>query len=218
MSTRSNHVILADPTNQWEKDIWLYRHSDGYPEGVARTQKMLAEVGRSVGPGGFRSFGSNVDAADWMIVLGAIEYHGGTGDDSYRGLKGVELQRGPNRWGEGSSTAYLEAKLKLLPGDRHVGAYEHTDACHGDIEYLYVFNVKRCQWHAFTAHPFDDGWIKDEVPKLLDKARNYEGPLERLFVVHFPVGDDEDSEHSPDLGWPEELVTLLDDRRNPQED
>lgn len=64
MSTRAN-IIITDGNDH----VILYRHSDGYPEGVKETFLAFIEAVRN---GTFRD--NTMQAAGWLIVLGAMEY------------------------------------------------------------------------------------------------------------------------------------------------
>ena len=130
MSTRAQVVIKDAEANE----LWFYRHSDGYPEGVTPTlNKFMAwlKAGR---------IRDNVEqAAGWLIVLGHLEYSGkpwspvGEPDDGKSGLG----------W--------------------KVGAYEPC-ACrapHGDIEYLYTLDLDT---KTITCQARSGGWGLDETP------------------------------------------------------
>ncbi len=65
MSTRAN-IIIKDAD---EETLYFYRHSDGYPEGVAKT---LNEFMRLLNEGRIRN--NTGQAAGWLIVLGYEEY------------------------------------------------------------------------------------------------------------------------------------------------
>lgn len=66
MSTRCN-VIIKD---QYDELIF-YRHSDGYPEGVADTLNQFVQFVRD------NKLRDNVEqSAGWLIVLGHEEYYG----------------------------------------------------------------------------------------------------------------------------------------------
>ena len=64
MSTRANIIIKDD-----YKQLWFYRHSDGYPDGTLPTLNKFLDLVKS---GKIRSNVSQ--AAGWLIIIGAEEY------------------------------------------------------------------------------------------------------------------------------------------------
>lgn len=109
MSTRCQ-IRLYDSYDE----VWFYRHSDGYPEGVLPSlNKFLSWIKE----GRIRN---NVEqSAGWLVILGYAEYR------EYREKDDIEFQPGNGTSGW------------------KVGAYEPcTDELHGDIEYMYHVNVK----------------------------------------------------------------------------
>lgn len=101
MSTRAN-IIIKDGYDQ----LIFYRHSDGYPEGTLPT---LDKLMRWVKTGRIRD--NVVQAAGWLIKIGASEYETPDEPDSHScyGWK--------------------------------VGAYEPTPVVHDDINYLYTIDL-----------------------------------------------------------------------------
>lgn len=115
MSTRAN-IKITDG----EKELWFYRHSDGYPEGALPTLNQFMDWLKS---GRIRD---NIgQAAGWLIILGHLEYR----DNSADALK----YNGPQ---------FTPGDSKSMSGWK-VGAYEPTEwGLHGDTEYLYTINLK----------------------------------------------------------------------------
>lgn len=65
MSTRANIVV----TDESKDEIWFYKHSDGYPEGI---MPLLEEFLGYVKDGKIRD---NIEqASGWLIALGQKEY------------------------------------------------------------------------------------------------------------------------------------------------
>lgn len=113
MSTRAN-VVVKDANKQ----LWFYRHSDGYPEGAMPTlQKFMAWV-RS---GKIRDYPSQ--AAGWLILIGAAEY------DTHYTVEGSKKK-----------PTVLEPMDDPMSGWK-CGAYEPTTGVHGDIEFLYELDL-----------------------------------------------------------------------------
>lgn len=81
MSTRCNVVI----TDDCDRELWFYRHSDGYPSGV---QETLHKFMKYVQDGLIRDNVSQ--ASGWLIIIGHAEYE-------YK-----EPDRGPFNWKVGS--------------------------------------------------------------------------------------------------------------------
>jgi hypothetical protein len=97
-------------------ELIFYRHSDGYPEGALPTlEKFLGYVKDG-------SIRDNVSqSAGWLILFGHQEYAQMDGD--YYPKNGLPHKRSTMGW--------------------KVGAIEPTEAIHGDIEYLYVIDLKK---------------------------------------------------------------------------
>jgi|WetSurMetagenome_2_1015567.scaffolds.fasta_scaffold169216_1 hypothetical protein len=115
MSTRANIII----TDGYQNQIF-YRHSDGYPEGVTPTLQKFVDW---VAEGKIRN--NTGQAAGWLIMLGALEYQ------TVPKLK------------EGAKKYRLDLELGDGMMDWKVGAYEPTDGVHGDIEYLYLIDLRK---------------------------------------------------------------------------
>lgn len=64
MSTRCQ-VVIKDG---WS-EVWFYRHSDGYPEGVAETLNKFLEWVK-----GDRIRDNAEQASGWLVILGHQEY------------------------------------------------------------------------------------------------------------------------------------------------
>ena len=138
MSTRAN-VIIKDENDT----LYFYRHSDGYPSGVADT---LNKFVKAVNTGAIRA---NVgQSAGWLILLGADEYN----------VSMASLDNG----GFPSSTMAWKA-----------GAYEPTTDVHGDIEYLYVITLGNDKAKCFVMDDDFENWEKEYklYPELQDGAQ-----------------------------------------------
>lgn len=64
MSTRANIIIKDSHT-----ELWFYRHSDGYPEGVMPTLKKFIDL---IKKGTLRD--DAMQSAGWLIIFGHNEY------------------------------------------------------------------------------------------------------------------------------------------------
>ena len=108
MSTRAQ-VIVKDKYGE----IWFYRHSDGYPDGVKPTIKQFVDY---VKAGHIRN---NVEqASGWLIVLGHNEY----------------IEQSPD---------YQKPLPEAGAFAWKVGAYEPSvPRKHGDVEYLYTIDLE----------------------------------------------------------------------------
>jgi hypothetical protein len=109
MSTRAN-IVVKDA----DDELWFYRHSDGYPSGIAET---LGKFCQWVKVGRIRDNANQ--ASGWLIAIGMEEYKGTF-----------------NR------SNVFEPGAKDGMGWK-VGAYEPTTGQHGDIEYLYVVDLTK---------------------------------------------------------------------------
>lgn len=149
MSTRCNIVLrsklcAADPAKPDE--LWFYRHSDGYPDGVMPT---LGEFLKLLGE---RSIRRNLSqCAGWLILLGHEEY----AKEGYCGT--LENHR-----------TKADCKAREYHNAWKCGAYEPTTGEHGDIEYLYVVDVDNV---ALTINGRGIDW-RDYKPGSYDDARN----------------------------------------------
>lgn len=112
MSTRCN-VIIKDA---YSTEIMFYRHSDGYPSGVAPT---LGEFLRLVKTNRLRD--NAEQSAGWLILLGYEEYSEGAYGNDLAKMRGNTEGTNMSGW--------------------KVGAYEPSAGIHGDIEYLYEIDL-----------------------------------------------------------------------------
>jgi hypothetical protein len=99
-----------------EEELIFYRHCDGYPDGTLPSLTKFVGVVRD---GILRDNISQ--ACGWLIVIGALE------DGVCVEQNGVATVRA------GRSVAWK------------VGAYEPAASIHGDIDFLYVVDLKRKQ-------------------------------------------------------------------------
>lgn len=95
-----------------DSSLIFYRHSDGYPEETGESLKGFIKMYEN---GSLRLNPSQ--SAGWLILHGHIEYS-----------ENKELTCRPN------------------PKDNYngwkVGAYEPTNSLHGDVEYIYIIDLK----------------------------------------------------------------------------
>lgn len=84
MSTRASVIV----TDKWGGKIWLYRHSDGYPDGTMPTLTKFLDW---VKQGRIRA--DAMQAAGWLVLIGNQEYG--------RGVEPGEKD-GPFDWKVGS--------------------------------------------------------------------------------------------------------------------
>ena len=111
MSTRAN-IIIKDQSDS----LTFYRHSDGYPEGVAKT---LGEFLRLIKNDRIRD---NVEqASGWLILLGYEEYSQEPRGNNLEKMRANTKGTGLYGW--------------------KVGAYEPSVGIHCDIEYLYEIDL-----------------------------------------------------------------------------
>jgi len=123
MATRAN-ILIKDDTDT----LYFYRHWDGYPDCVLSSLETFLTWLKE---GKIR--GSVIQAAGWLIILGANEYKRNQmpGDDQ-----------------DGKSEA-AQMLGDLVPGQPlnnwKIGAYEPTTGIHGDVEYIYTVDLKSKQ-------------------------------------------------------------------------
>lgn len=120
MSTRAQ-IIITDGNDE----LWFYRHSDGYPEGVMPT---LGKFLQWVKEGRIRD---NVEqSAGWLVLIGAKEY-----SKELRFRNGeIEQKEKENLFEPGKADDAMGWKC---------GAYEPCcPVVHGDIEYLYTVDLR----------------------------------------------------------------------------
>jgi len=141
MSTRAN-VVLTE-THVWEEksyteNLIFYKHSDGYPEGMMPTLEKFTDLMKD---GVIRDNISQ--AGGWLIVLGAIEY---------QTLKeGLFPESGKPSY-EQDNVKVIEILETFIPNDWKVGSYEPTTRIHGDIEYLYVIDMKEKEIKVYSVY------------------------------------------------------------------
>lgn len=98
-----------------EDELIFYRHCDGYPDGTLPSLTKFLGLARE---GIIRD--NVVQACGWLILIGASE-------DGICDQDGV-----------------VKLRSGHLPGWK-VGAYEPTTSIHGDIEFLYLVDLKKQQ-------------------------------------------------------------------------
>jgi len=116
MSTRCN-IILEETNNNNEFQIWLYRHSDGYPSGVFPTLSKFIQYMLD----GFIKKDIS-QSSGWLILLGIREHLEIINDDGY-------------------DIEYIFSPVRRE--DWEVGNYIVTSGIHGDIEYLYALDYTK---------------------------------------------------------------------------
>src|ERR1039457_77730 len=123
MSTRCN-IIIKDAASK----LVFYRHSDGYPEGtMPLLKKFLDLVKRD-------KIRDNVNqAAGWLIILGAIEY---------QTISGNLFSEADKEYTEREDDKIDKSLKNFIPKDWKCGAFEPTVGIHGDIDWLYVIDLK----------------------------------------------------------------------------
>lgn len=160
MSTRCNVLVFDDWTDP-ERPILLYRHSDGYPEGVKDSLDTLLGW---VNEGKVRTTADQ--AAGWLFILGAQEYGCLT--------TGKEMP-GRTVRGDGTPSGGISGWK--------VGCYEPAVEMPGDIEYAHFVYLtdNGSRWFSKSAPSY--GFGEDESGKLrawaathIRKARGEEEP------------------------------------------
>ncbi len=149
MSTRAN-ILIKD---RYNRQIWLYRHSDGYPEATMTTLQKFIEWHRSSAISGDPS-----QVSGWLILLGAIEY-----------------QTLPPLRFHGEKTISKDVFKKLLdfePEYHKSSAYEPTDGCHGDIRYLYIIDLDEQSISCYGTGDFDVEGSPTCDPMFVDTEDN----------------------------------------------
>lgn len=133
MSTRCN-IIIKDKYSY----VILYRHSDGYPEGVKPTLDKFLEW---VNSGKIRKCASQ--ASGWLVLLGIQEY---AAHERYN----LETQN----WEKPEDILLKD----FSPNSRDpwngwkIGAYEPCTEIYGDIEYLYIIDLDSKDKVTLKAH------------------------------------------------------------------
>lgn len=152
MSTRANVIIKEtySYTNEkkelieHESKLFFYRHSDGYPEGAMPTLSIFMKWLKS---GKIRA--DIQQASGWLILLGAMEY---------ATIPDYEKEE-PSSYG----SQYGIVESIKDPKDWKVGAYEPTDAIHGNIEYLYVIDLNKKELTCYDSWDEETGKGKHKV-------------------------------------------------------
>lgn len=109
MSTRASIIIKDDATT-----LYLYRHSDGYPNGCGVDLKEFVE---GYANGSMRN--NAPQSAGWLILRGHWEYRD---------------YKAPTQYTPDTSDRFSGWK---------VGAYEPTDGLAGDAEYIYIIDLEK---------------------------------------------------------------------------
>ncbi len=134
MSTRCQ-VILKDSYGE----VWFYRHSDGYPEGVTPT---LARLCQWIKDGRIRN--NAEQAAGWLVIIGREEYKAWKPPVFDPARK--PSQDGPFEPGHDNAMSGWQ-----------VGAYEPcAPQMHGDIEHLYVVDLASATWKEAKSFDMDE--------------------------------------------------------------
>ena len=135
MSTRCQ-VAIKDHSGE----LWFYRHSDGYPEGVAKTLDKFCQLIRDN-----RIRKSLLQSSGWLVILGAIEYQ--TVDASV-------FPQSAKRLSERDGAAVDAAICAFSPSNWKAGAYEPCEkSLHGDIDFFYVVDLETSTWKSVGFNP-----------------------------------------------------------------
>lgn len=129
MSTRCN-VIIRDTKFGKPRELIFYRHSDGYPAGVAKTLNEFLDLVKT------NRIRDNVSqAAGWLIMLGNEEYAA-----------------------EGGETLdIIRVNTKGTGMHFKVGAYEPSPQISADIEFIYEIDLTQKTLRGWIyEHP--QGW------------------------------------------------------------
>ncbi len=127
MSTRAN-VIITDSTEK----LFFYKHSDGYPEGTMAQLNLFIDWIKE------KKIRDNVQqSAGWLIIIGALEY--GT-------IPSCEFEAP----GYPGGTSYGKIDTIQEPKDWKCGSFEPTTAVHGDIDFLYIIDLKNKTVECYT--------------------------------------------------------------------
>lgn len=124
MSTRANIII----TGQFGDRLYLYRHSDGYPE---RALPLLEKFCKHVNEGTIRRDASQ--ASGWLIAFGMQE-HNTLSPWENKGKAGVKWR-----------TVSDIAPHKSLFSGWKVGSIEPTTDIHGDVEWVYHIDLRNLE-------------------------------------------------------------------------
>lgn len=142
MGTRCN-VILID---LFGHELIFYRHSDGYPSGVAPTLGEFIKLIRT------DKLRTNVEqSGGWLILLGYEEYSAPPYGNDLAKMR--DNTRGTNLYGW------------------KVGAYEPSVGIHLDIEYLYEIDLAAKTlrgWHHDGKTKGEE--VTDEIIAAIDAA------------------------------------------------
>ena len=138
MSTRCNILFKDDQGSK----IWVYRHSDGYPETTGKDLKEFCKGYTSK----FRNDASQ--SAGWLII------HGSQNQVKRLGAYDPEMKA--------SSESMYSWK---------VGDYEPTDQLHGDVEFIYVIDLKNMILETRVPKNFETFFDKPRLSntKLINK-------------------------------------------------
>lgn len=122
MSTRAQIIIKDSCT-----EIWFYRHSDGYRDGVKPTLDLFCAW---IKEGLIRK--DAMQAAGWLVMLVMI------GAGEYR-----RVYNGPDKTdGELLKPCQRDGSMGWK-----VGSYEPDGAhIHGDVEHLWIVDVEKATW------------------------------------------------------------------------
>lgn len=111
MSTRANIKV----TDSFGRELWFYKHSDGYPEG---TMPLLEQFLSKVKSGTIRD--NAFQASGWLIMIGHNDF-----------------------WDDIMTTYSEDDRARMLKiYNWKVGSIEPTDSMHGDIEWLYIVDLE----------------------------------------------------------------------------
>ncbi len=161
MSTRAN-IILKDGSEK----LFFYRHSDGYPEGVTPTLDILANWIKS---GKVRN--NLGQCAGWLVVIGALEYQTlPAGLFTASGLSYLDDNR----------DKIIEQDLTMIPKDWKVGAYEPTTGLHGDIQYLYIFDIQTGTWEVAKNKDWKTWEDTDRIERLMTAMLNIQDITKKI--------------------------------------
>ena len=173
MSTRCNVAIIDRHSFPEVTPIMMYRHGDGYPDGVA---KSLCTFVRWINARKLRDNASQ--SAGWLVLIGLQEYLEFHVTDFTEFCKA-----GPREQRE-----LLQAATILDFEPRHdfgIGSYSPTRAIHGDIAYLHVVYAGDCENNQSSAV---------EAEKDAERLAEWGVPWPRAFWQSFYAAGNENAE------------------------
>ena len=182
-------VALTD--NSGKPPILIYRHSDGYPDGVEQTVRKFLSIAEA---SPYRDDASRL--SPWLLLLGTREYSQYARAKDWKDYDDSLLKHPFGAYNAPNIEAFMGSSFTSWKA----GSYEPSSCVHWDIEWVHIVNTSTLQWS-----PHKVTWRGDD---------NFDRNFNALMNEHCPAhaGPHKDASGGTPRGAPLDagIVALVD--------